>query len=165
MEKVYIGYVQGVHGLRGDLKIKCRFESPEKVFIKNNTIYLEDEPHTITNSKFYKGFYLVTIDNLKDINLVEKYKGFDVFFNRDDLKLDGEYILNDLLDMTIVSNNQKLGTVVGILNNGVYNILEIQHDKKYMIPLVDEYVKKVDLSTKTIEVQNIEGLIKWKSIF
>lgn len=159
MDKIYIGYVGGVHGLRGDLKIKCRFECPDKVFVKGNKIFLNDEEHIITNVKFYKGYYLVTIDNLKDINLVEHYKGFDVFFNRDDLNLNGSYILSDLYDMTITSNGNSYGKVTGISNNGVYNILEIDYKKKYMIPLIDEYVKKVNLEAKTIEVENVEALI------
>lgn len=162
MEKVYIGYVGGVHGLRGDLKVKCRFESPEKVFIKGNYIFLEDEKHEITNCKLYKGYYLVTIDNLKDINLVEKYKGYDVFIDRESLKLEKGYILSDLYDMTIISKGKSYGTVKNILNNGAYDILEIEYQKKYMIPLIDVYVKKVDLVTKTIEVENVLELILWE---
>lgn len=158
--KIYIGYVQGVHGLRGDLKIKCRFESPEKVFQKGNNIYLNEEVHEITNAKFYKGFYLVTIDNLKDINLVEKYKGFDVYFERDDLKLEeGEYILSDLYGMTIVENGKTYGSVSEILEHGAGKILVIDYKKKYMIPLVDEYIKKVDLNSREIQVDSIEGLM------
>ena len=165
MEKVYVGYVKGVHGLRGDLKIKCRFESPEKVFIQNNIIYLNEEKHKITNTKFYKGCYLVTIDNLKDINLVEKYQGYDVFIDREDLNLNGKYILNDLYDMTIVFNNHPYGTVKNILNNGKYDILQIAYQKDYMIPLIDEFIKEVDLDKKTIEVKNIEGFLKWELIY
>lgn len=159
MEKVYVGYVQGVHGLRGDLKIKCRFESPEAVFIKGNTIFLNDENHEITYSKFYKGFYLVTIDNLKDINLVEKYKGYDVYIDRDNLKLEKNYILNDLYDMEIAEGNKTYGKVTEILDNGNTKILVVDYDKRYMIPLVDAYVKKVDLENKKIIVDGVEGLI------
>ncbi len=159
MEKVYIGYVQGLHGLRGDLKVKCRFESPEEVFQKGNKILLNDEEHVVTNAKFYKGFYLVTIDNLKDINLVEKYKGYDVFFNRDDLKLEKGYILEDLYGLKITEGNDELGKVKEILDNGVYKILVVDYDKEYMIPLIDEYVKKVDLSRGVVEVENVRSLI------
>ncbi len=159
MEKVYIGYVQGLHGLRGDLKVKCRFESPEEVFQKGNKILLNDEEHVVTNAKFYKGFYLVTIDNLKDINLVEKYKGYDVFFNRDDLKLEKGYILEDLYGLKITDGNDEFGKVKEILDNGVYKILVVDYDKEYMIPLIDEYVKKVDLSRGVVEVENVRSLI------
>lgn len=160
MEKVYIGFVQGVHGLRGDLKIKNRFESPEKVFKNGNKIYLNKEEHTITNQKFYKGHYLVTIDNMKDINLVEKYIGYDVFFKREDLhEEEGDYIVDDLFGLKIVSNGKEYGHVDEILDNGTYKILSINYEKKYMIPLIDVYVKKVDLTEKTIEVADVESLI------
>lgn len=160
VEKVYIGYVSGVHGLRGDLKIKCKFESPDRVFNKGNTLYLNEEPHIITNSKLYKGVYLVTIDNLKDINLVEKYKGFDVFFDRSDLHLnDNEYILNDLYGLTIKCSGKEYGKVKEILDNGQYKILNVDYKKDYMIPLVDEYIERVDLLNKEIITKDIESLI------
>ncbi|HBA37147.1 MAG TPA: 16S rRNA processing protein RimM [Firmicutes bacterium] len=159
MDKVYVGYVGGVHGLRGDLKIKCKFESPEAVFIKGQTILLNEEPHEITNAKFYKGFYLVTIDNMKDINLVEKYKGYDVYIDRSTLKLDKDYILSDLYDMEIVENGKCYGKVKEILENGSQKILVVDYKKSYMIPMVDAYVKNVDLNNRQIEVEGIEGLI------
>lgn len=159
MEKIHIGYVSGVHGLRGDLKIKCTFEMPEKVFLIGNTIYLNEECHTITNSKFYKGHYLVTIDNIKDINKVEHYKGFDVYFNRKDLNLDNGYIINDLYGMTIVDSNKKYGIVKDVLDNGKYKILVVEYDKNYMIPLVPEYVKEVNLENREIMVLNVRSLI------
>lgn len=160
MEKIYIGFVQGVHGLRGDLKVKNRFESPEKVFVNGNKIYLNEEEHTITNQKFYKGHYLVTIDNMKDINLVEKYIGYDVYFSREDLgEKEGDYIVDDLFGMKIVSGGKEFGVVKEILDNGTYKILSIDYQKKYMIPLIDAYVVKVDLEAKTIEIADVESLI------
>lgn len=163
MNKVFIGYVQGVHGLRGDLKIKNKFDKPEKVFIPNQTIYLNEEKHIITACKFYKGFYLVTIDNIKNINLVEHYIGYDVFIDRENLNLkNDEYLLADLYNLDIICNNKNYGKVSEIINNGAYDILVIDYDKKYMIPLIDEYVLKVDTKEKTITCKDIEGLILWE---
>lgn len=160
MEKIYIGFVQGVHGLRGDLKIKNRFETPEKVFINGMSIYLNEEEHKITNAKFYKGHYLVTIDNMKDINLVEKYIGCDVYFNREDLKEEeGSYILDDLFGLRIVSDGKEYGIIKEILDNGRYKILSIEYEKNYMIPLIDEYVKNVDVKAGIVEVADVEALI------
>jgi len=160
MKSVHIGYVKGVHGLRGDLKIKCQFESPDKVFKNGNKIYLNEEEHTITNSKLYKGLYLVTIDNLKDINLVEHYIGYDVYFDREDLNLgENDYILSDLYGMEIVEDGKTYGKVLEILENTVQKILVIDYEPKYMVPLVDEYVKKVDLENKVIEVEDVRSLI------
>lgn len=159
MDKVYIGYVSGVHGLRGDLKIKCRFESPEAVFQKDKVIYLNEESHKITNVKFYKGVYLTTIDDLKDINLVEKYIGFDVYAERTSLDLKNDYILDDLYGMSIVEKDKSYGKVSEILDNGAQKILVIDYEPKYMIPLVDSYIKRVNLDTHTIETDGVKGLI------
>ncbi len=158
---LHIGYVQGVHGLKGDLKVKCLFEYPEKVFKVHNKIFLNDEEHEITSSKFYKGFYLVTIDNLKDINLTEKYIGYDVYFKREDLKLTSdEYLIADLLEMEIIFNNEVYGKVKEILDNGFQKILVINNARKMMIPLVDEYVENIDLTNQKIYVKNIEGFLE-----
>ena len=160
MDKLFIGYVQGVHGLRGDLKVKNKFSRPENVFIPNKKIYLNDEIHTITACKFYKGFYLVTIDNIKDINKVEHYIGYDVLMDRDELNLkDGEYLNEDLICLDIVSSNKNYGKVKGIENNGVYDLLIIDYEHEYMIPLVDAYVKNIDITSKKIECSEIEDLI------
>lgn len=161
MEKIYIGYVQGVHGLRGDLKIKNRFENPDAVFKNGNTIYLDDGKHIITNSKFYKGFYLVTIDNLKDINKVEKYIGSEVYFDREDLHLQvGEFILDDLYSCKIDCDGENLGCVKEIFDNGIYKILVIDYDKEYMIPFIDEYIESVEIENHTIKVSaSVRGLI------
>ena len=158
--KVQIGYVQGVHGLRGDLKIKNRSEMEDRIYKVGNEIYLNDEKHVITACKFYKGFYLVTIDNMKDINKVEHYIGYDVFIDREILNLsESEYLLEDLIDLNILCDGENLGRVISIENNGKYNILVIHYEKEYRIPLLDEFVIKVDLGNKSILCKDIKGLI------
>lgn len=160
MKKIYVGYVQGVHGLRGDLKIRNKFSTPEKVFKVGMTIYLNSEPHKITACKLYKNCYLCTIDNIKDINQVEKYIGYDVHVDREELSLtDGEYLLEDLFDMTIECNNKYYGKVKEITNNGIYNILVIDYGKSYMIPLISEFVINVDINDKKIVCKDIERLM------
>lgn len=158
MKKLLIGYVSGVHGLRGDLKIKSNFSKSKEVLQNNKIIYLNDEEHVITDSKLYKGYYLITIDNIKDINKVEHYKGYDVFIDRDSLQIKN-YLIEDLPGLNIIYKGKNYGKVGSITSNGLYSLLCIEYDKNYMIPLVSEYIKKVDLSNSTIEVDNIEGLI------
>ena len=40
MNKLHMGYVQGTHGLKGDLKIKNLFKDPTLVYKVNQEIYL-----------------------------------------------------------------------------------------------------------------------------
>jgi len=160
MDKIFVGYIQGFHGLKGEVKIKNKFSLPEKVFVLDKTIFLNDEKHRITGVRFHKDFYLVEMDNLKDINLVEKYKGYNVFVLKEDLFLEkDEYILEDLINMEIIYEGKNKGVVKNVLKNSSQNLLEIDYNVKYYIPLVDEYIEKVDLDRKQIFVKDIGGLV------
>ena len=155
-----LGYISGTHGLRGDLIVKSKFEKQDKAFKVGNKIYLNDEVHEITDAKIYKDRYLIKIDNLKNINLVEHYKAYDVFIDRDELKLgDNEYLFSDLIDMKIICNNKEYGRVIRVENYGKDYCLRVKQSKEFLIPLIDEYIINVDISNKTITCKNIEGLI------
>ena len=155
-----LGYISGTHGLRGDLIVKSKFEKQDKAFKVGNKIYLNDELHEITDAKIYKDRYLIKIDNLKNINLVEHYKAYDVFIDRDELKLDeNEYLFSDLIDMKVMCNNKEYGKVIRVENYGKDNCLRVKHSKEYLIPLIDEYIINVDINNKIITCKNIEGLI------
>ena len=54
-----------------------------------------------------------------------------------------------------INSRAKVGE---ILDNGVYKILV--SDSKVMVPLIDVYVKSVDLENKKIECEGIEGLVQ-----
>ena len=156
---IFIGYISATHGLKGDLVIKSKFDKINNALKVNNKIYINNVEHTITNVKEYKNNYLIKIDNLKNINLVEQYIATDVYIKREELNLNGDYLLEDLIGLKIECNEKDYGIVKEVLNNGKYNILSIDYTKTYMIPMVDEYIIKVDLDNKKIICKNIEGLI------
>ena len=160
MEKILLGYISGTHGLRGDLIVKSKFEKQDKAFKVGNKIYLNDELHEVTDAKIYKDRYLIKIDNMKNINLVEHYKAYDVYIDREELHLsEDEYLFSDLIDMKVVCNNKDYGKVVGVENYGKDDCLRVKNNKEYLIPIIKEYIKKVDLINKEIVCENIEGLI------
>ena len=157
---IYLGYISGTHGLRGDLIVKSKFEKKDKAFKVGNHIYLNSERHEITDAKIYKDKYLIKIDNLKNINLVEKYKAYDVNIEREELNLeDNEYLFSDLIDMEILCNNKNFGKVLSVENYGKDDCLRVKMNKEYLIPLIDTYIEKVDLEKRVIYCNNIEGLI------
>lgn len=161
MAKIDIGYVQGIHGLRGDLKIKSKFSRNSLVFQKGFKIYLNEEEHVITSCKFYKGFYLVNIDDKRDINLVEEYKGFEVYIEREDLNIpEDDYLKEDLPGMTVVSEKGKsFGQVKSVLNNGIYDLLEVDYISKLIIPMVEKYIHHIDTEKGQVVCTDIEELI------
>ena len=158
--------IVGVFGLKGELKVLS--DSSTNRFVKDNYLYLGKKENKITkvkisSSRFHKGMYLVTINDLFDINLVEKYVGCNFYIDReelDDLE-DNEYYFTDLIGLKVINqNNEELGNVIDVLDLPTSAVLEIKlkNDKKCMIPFVKEYI--LDVTEDTILINEIEGF-RW----
>lgn len=156
------GKIVGVFGLKGELKVIS--ESDTNRFIKDNELYLGKnetklQKVKVSSSRVHKGMYLVTISDLFDINLVEKYVGLNFYIDReemDDLE-DGEFYLDDLIGLRVINQNKEvLGPVVEVLDlyHPVIEI-ELKNGKKILMPFVKEYVKDVD--EEYIYIEEIEG--------
>ena len=156
---VFLGYITGTHGIKGELKVKSDFEYKNRVFNKGFNIIIDDEKHTITSYRPHKQFDLITIDNVLDINDIYKYVGKDIFITKEDLKLNtNEYLYQDLVGLKIIENNKEYGCVKEIRTSNII-LLKIDGEKEFYIPFIDEYIKKVDLENKSIYTKGVEELI------
>lgn len=160
MNKLYFGYTTMTHGIKGELKCYTSFEQKEKVLTEGFPIYINETCHKITSARSHKNHYLITIDNLKDINLVEEYRNQKIYIVRDDLHLkEEEFLFFDLIGFSIMEMEENLGIVKDILynNGGIY--LEVLNKRTYYIPWQDAFILSVDTKNKQILVQNTKGLM------
>ena len=157
MEKVLIGYISNTHSLKGDMILKSKHSKTEEILKTGRTIYIENNKFTLTKALPYKGNYLIHIDDLNDINLVENNIGKNVFIEKEP----NEFFIEDLIGYKVISNNKEYGTVKSFIKTNTY-ILEIAYKKSYMIPYVDEFIIKIDNDAKKIYVKDVEELILWK---
>ena len=160
MNKLYFGYTTMTHGLKGELKCYTDFEKKDKVLTKGFPIYIQDSRHTITSARSHKNHYLITIDHLNDINLVEEFRNQKIYIDRVDLKLnEDEFLMSDLLDFSIIEEEETLGIVEDILYNksGIY--LKVLKEKTYYIPWQEAFIVRVDKNKKQVLVQNAKGLM------
>ena len=159
IEMIYLGTITSTHGIKGELKVKSDFEFKDRCFKNGFTIYINNDMYTITSYRTHKQFDMITINNINDINDVINLVGKDVFVFRDDLKLNSnEFLYNDLMSCKIIDNNEELGQVIGLRKSNIL-LLEIDDDKKYFIPCVDEYIKSVDIKEKKIYTKGAKELV------
>ena len=78
---------------------------------------------------------------------------------RNDLNLNGDFVLDDLLGMKIISNNEEYGIVEDIFDNNGNTLLKVLFEKSYYIPYNSEYIREVFLDKKMILVDNVKDLI------
>jgi 16S rRNA processing protein RimM len=157
---VKIGQIVSTHGIKGELKIISNFEQKNKVFIPEFKLYFDTEEFVIISYRPHKQYDMVVLKGLNDINQVLKYKGKDVYIARQDLHLKtDEYLLCDLVGMSVTMNDKIIGKVKLLVYNNANILMEINAPKKFYIPYNEHFIIKVDLAKNEIEVKNIEGLI------
>ena len=157
-DKITIGRINSVHGLKGELKVSPltndmdRFYELDRIFLVRDDVYTE---YTIEHIRFHKKNILMVLEGIEDRTQAEKCIGDLLVINREEaveLKED-EYFITDLIGMQVVTLDQKdIGKVTNILqNSGSVDNIEIETpDKKIYVPMRKVYFKKVDMATKMI---------------
>lgn len=158
MNEVYLGKIVNTHGIKGEVRIISNFKLKNQVLTKGFPLYIgKERTKLIINSyRPHKNYDMVTFAGINDINDVLIYKGESVYINRDDLETE-DYILEDLINLEVYSNNKLIGKVTDIMDNGVHEILVIEN--KHLIPFVEEFINEISIKDKKIIINEIEGLI------
>ena len=163
-EYVYIGKIVNTHGIKGELRLLSDFKYKDRVFLEGRRIYIgEAKTEEVINSyRHHKVFDMITLKGYTNINEVLKYLKQEVYVKRYDLSLDtDDYLDSDLIGLNVLLDNGEKGTVLAITNNGGSNkTLELLiNGKKVMVPYHKDFIKKINLDEKLIELNTIEGLI------
>ena len=168
MKSPYIeaGKIANTHGIAGDVVVDSYCDSPEvlkalpSLFLKEKDGYSK---LTIKKASLFKGrvlFHFAGYDRVEDaIPLKNKM----IYALREDFNLEeGEHFIVDMIGLPVydATSDEIYGKLSDVLNydaNDIYEIVKTDGKKAY-IPVVDEFVKSVDLE-KGIAVSVIEGLI------
>lgn len=160
MNKVLVGYTTMTHGLKGDIKFYPSIYETDKFLKVNFPIYINEHVHYITSVKKSKNCYLIKLDNLNDINLVEDFRNKDLYIDMDDLKLGkGEYLVSSLMGFKVVEDGKNIGIVKDIMYNKVGILLYVIGSKSFYIPLNDCYVKEVKQNEALIITEHAKDLM------
>lgn len=165
---IRIGRMINTHGIKGEIKIRSYSDFDEQRYVKGNTVYMkvneEMMPLTVKSYRVHKGFPLVSFEELKDINAVEKYRECELYIT-DDMReeLDEGYYYDELegLDAYDTEGNL-LGTTIGIEEtNGAQDNLRIEtkSGKTFLVPYIEEFIVEVDLDENRIVIAMQDGLL------
>lgn len=162
MEYVYIGKIVNTHGIKGELRILSDFEKKDIVFRKGFSLYVGDgrRKEVIESYRHHKCFDMVTFEGYDNINEVLKYKGMEVYVDREDLGMnEDDFLFEDLVGLEIKENGEILGKVKELVYNGSGILLLVEGSKRFYIPKNDEFIKQVNVQEGYIECKNTKGLI------
>lgn len=161
-EFIYVGKIVNTHGLKGEIRILSDFEKKDKVFIPGMTIYIgrKKEKEVINTYRHHKVFDMITMQGYSDINEIIRYKGLYVYVRKEDLKLDdNDYLLSDLIDLTVYVDDNKVGVITDVRDSGNNKFVVVKtEEREVFVPLQDEFIKKVDLNKKIVIIEPIKGM-------
>ena len=160
MEKIYIGKIVSTHGIKGELRILSDFPFKDKVFIVGNKLIIDDKEYEIKSYRVHKNFDMVTLDDYKDINEVLFLLKKDVYFDKSNLNLSSDEVLDeDLIDFRVITKDGKVGEIKEIFMASENNkILRVEFDREVLIPLDSPMVKELSKDKKEILVELIDGM-------
>lgn len=160
MEKIKVGFITMTHGIRGELKFYTDFSRKDLILKPEFPIYIEEELHHLSSVRAHKNHYLITIDQIKDINEVENFRGKDVFVSLCDIPLKKEEVLlESLLGFEIVEKEETLGKVTDIMYNGSGVLLKVSGIKNFYIPYEDYFIQRILGEEKKIITVHAKDLI------
>ena len=159
---VLVGKIINTFGIKGELKINSNFEYKDRVFVKDFNIYIGEDKikEQVSTHRVHKNYDLVIFKGYTNINEVLKYKGKNIYINREDLKLDNnEYLLSDIIGYKVYDKDKCIGTIIDYevtINNVLFKVMG---DKTFYLPNISEYIINIDKDNKKVITNNGGNLI------
>ena len=163
MENLKIGVVSGVHGLKGEIKIKSDSKYKNQIFYLDNLLYLgiEKKSYIIKSYRVHKEYDMVTFEGINNIDEALKFKNKDVYIDKNKLILpENEYLNEDLIGINVWFENKELGIINDIADFGQGNeIMEIIGQKRVLIPKNKQFIAEIDIKLRQMTLKNVKGMI------
>ena len=153
-DRVCIGAITGVRGLRGEVRIKSFTADPEDIG-SYGPVSTEDgersfEVHVTARAK---GQIIARLDGIDDRDAAEALKGTQLYVSKSELPEpdDGVYFHADLVGLSAFTpDGNSLGVVKAVHNFGAGDVIEIAGDGEggkdgLMVPFTPSAVPEVDL--------------------
>lgn len=159
MDEICIGEIVGTHGIKGEVRLISEFREKEYAFLKGKKVYIgtDRKEYTIRTYRHHKKYDMLTFEGIDDINEVIDFRFLKVYMKRKDIELSSP-LEEEYVGLDVYFQDQKVGTVKDLLLRDMQDVLIIYQDqKKYMIPIVDEFIEKVDLENHKMILKNVEG--------
>jgi 16S rRNA processing protein RimM len=153
------------HGVHGEMLMEVFTDFPERLQ-PGIFLYLGQEVlqlRLIKCRQHRKGL-LITFEGYSTPEDVSRFRNQIVYVKTVDLPplADGEYYHHQLIGLRVVTGaGETIGTVTEILETGASDVLVILSESgpEVLIPVVDSFIKGVDLNRREITVQLIPGMI------
>ena len=152
---IEIGSFVGVHGIKGEVKLKSFTEIPENIFsFKEIFIETSDDPIKLNFVRKFKQIFVCKIENVETRSDAENFTGLKLFVSRESFpKLnDEEFYHSDLLNFQVYNlNKESFGKIISLENFGAGLLAEVKkNNKTFYLPIGKAFLKEIDYENEQI---------------
>ena len=151
MEKILIGAVIKVHGIKGEIKVKPYTQNIDNL-LKIKTIYIDDTEYKVMSAKERGGMVYMFLSRIYTMDDAQALRGKDIYIDRQyaaPLAQD-EYYIIDVLGSDVFVEDEYIGKVADIDSFGAADVYTVKGDKTVRFPFLKRLVKKIDIKNKKI---------------
>ena len=165
-DTIYIAKIGKTVGLKGQLKLHIDSDFPEQ-FSKNSQ-FITNKKNILTIESFNSTNKVVKFKDIDSIEDAQKIINQQLFSTLEDTKnncklKENQYFWFDLVDCEIVEDDIVIGKIIEVQRYPQSDYFEIQTSKLlveeenkakvFLLPYIEQYIKKVNIKNKTILVQ------------
>ena len=161
--RIEIGGVARAHGIRGEVVIVTH--DPDTELETFETLWIDGALRKVTAARGTPKGWLVQLEGMASRNDAETLRGQAVEVDREQLDLgEDELLLGDLIGCRVVTvGGEPWGEIAAIDAGAMQDLLVIHDgDLERMLPMVDEFVKDIDLEAGVVTVDPPDGLPELK---
>jgi 16S rRNA processing protein RimM len=156
-EFVPLGYISGVHGVKGWVKIHSWTRPREAIFDYRPWLLGQDRhPVAIRQGRRQGKALVAELPGVEDRETARSLVEMEIAVHREQLaQLEaGEFYWSDLVGLEVVTiTGVVLGTVERLIETGANDVLIVRGDRERLLPFVmGQYITRVDLEAGRIEV-------------
>ena len=160
VDEVVLGYVSGVHGLKGWVKV-FSYTDPRDAILGYQPWRLgaagsEARQVTIERGQPHGKTIIAALPGVTTPEAARALVGQEIRFLRADMPdaEEGSWYWSDLLDLVVINRDGvKLGTVKNMIETGANDVMVLAGERERLIPFVMELVvDRVDLAAREIHV-------------
>lgn len=176
MRWVLIGEIVATQGNKGEVRVLAHTEFPERfstmtevlLFRRNNNLE-PDFTFIVENSRFHKGFVILKLETVDNIDQALALKGLEIKVDRNDVVPlpSGRNYIFELIGLQVVTTEGLvLGEISDVLQTGANDVYIVKpqsgvtDNKEILIPVIAEVVVDINLETGSVLVDLPDGLLE-----
>ena len=167
--RLKVGKIVNTHSLKGEVKVISSTDFEEERFKKGSKLLITRGNQLIRevvvqSYRNHKNFLLVKFEEIDSVEEAEKLKNLQIKIDSTEVGEleENEFYFHEIIGCEVFDENDKnLGEIIDILTPGANDVWVIkgENGKEILIPYIEDVVKKIDITSKKVNIEVMEGLI------